>query len=232
MFGKNFYKLKYSSKPFFFLSRYSFTFKNNRIFTICFIGRPNVGKSTLMNALSGERISLVDNIPGLTRDRKEGIIKLFDVKLKLVDTAGVDNLDEKLHTDVLLNESVNQTRKALVQSDLAFFIVDARAGITEEDISLSNWINERKSYNSKMKELEENLENISKEQNINNEEKEKLYENYKKMKLSKDVTIPPIKLIINKAENNFRGNEIDIDYYKLNLGEPIYISAEHGDNMV
>ena len=84
----------------------------------------------------------------------------------------------------------------------------------------------------RLKDLEVNLEKMSKEANKNQLEKDQLYEDYKKMKLSKDVVIPPIRLIINKAEDNFRGNNIETDYLKLDLGEPLYISAEHGDNIV
>ena len=233
MFGRKFLKFSSLIKKINNLSRYNFSNRKDNIFTICLLGRPNVGKSTLINALSAERVSLVDNSPGLTRDRKESIIKLFDLKIKLVDTAGVDSFENKaIHKDEISRESVAQTRKALVLSDLAFFIVDARAGITKEDISLSKWINERKQFNMRLKDLEVNLEKMSKEANKNQLEKDQLYEDYKKMKLSKDVVIPPIRLIINKAEDNFRGNNIETDYLKLDLGEPLYISAEHGDNMV
>jgi small GTP-binding protein len=219
---------------FFKRAHYNFSVKKNSNFTICLLGRPNVGKSTLINALSGERVSLVDNTPGLTRDRKESVVKLFDIKVKLVDTAGVEQLEEEnSNKDAITKESISQTRKALVLADLGLFMIDARAGVTTADINLAHWINQRRNYNKKMNELEQQLEKVSsKEENLTSEEKEELYESYRKMKLSKDVTIPPIRLIINKAENNFRGNGIETDYIKLNLGDPIYISAEHGDNMV
>lgn len=66
-------------------------------FTISLIGAPNVGKSTLYNTLMAKHEALVDRMPGLTRDRREGITQLFDVPVRIVDTAGfedIENLDE------------------------------------------------------------------------------------------------------------------------------------------
>lgn len=62
----------------------------DEIYTISIIGRPNVGKSTLFNRLMGERLALVDRTPGLTRDRREGITSLFNIPIRLVDTAGFE----------------------------------------------------------------------------------------------------------------------------------------------
>lgn len=229
MLGRLFYCRKCSFRPFKKYSFKLFSVNNNSIFTVCLLGRPNVGKSTLINALAGESISIVDNTPGLTRDRKETVVKMFDVKVKFVDTAGVDSLDDNYaSTDVIKKETIEQTRKALVLSDLGIFLVDARKGITDEDRELANWINHRKELNRKYdqnQKLESDNEKLIKE-------KDELYENFKQNRLGKDVRIPPIQLVINKSEDNFRGNNIEKEYVELNLGEPIYISAQHGDNMV
>ena len=69
----------------------------DEIYTISIIGRPNVGKSTLFNRLMGSRVALVDRTPGLTRDRREGITELFNIPIRLVDTAGFEGTTKE-HT--------------------------------------------------------------------------------------------------------------------------------------
>ena len=81
----------------------------DEIYTIAIIGRPNVGKSTLFNRLMGERLALVDKTPGLTRDRREGITQLFNIPIRLVDTAGFEGTtnDATLHARNLNRNMVN-----------------------------------------------------------------------------------------------------------------------------
>ena len=98
-------------------------------YRIAIIGRPNVGKSTLFNRLVGRKIALVDNMPGLTRDRKEGKVKLSERDIVVVDTAGL----EEGETASISNRMRIQSEAALYESDLALFIVDARAGVTPAD---------------------------------------------------------------------------------------------------
>ena len=125
----------------------------DEIYTISIIGRPNVGKSTLFNKLMGKNLALVDQTPGLTRDRREGIFRdAFDIPIRLVDTAGFEgskDYDEKKLTRRNLNKQLidgmmKQTRNALIYSDLALFVMDSREGITYNDVALYNWLTQSK----------------------------------------------------------------------------------------
>src|SRR5829696_3846994 len=98
-------------------------------FTIAIIGRPNVGKSTLFNRLVGRRIALVDDLPGVTRDRREGRARLGDLSFTAIDTAGLEEApDESLAGRMLV-----QTKAAIEAADAIFFVVDARAGTMPAD---------------------------------------------------------------------------------------------------
>lgn len=97
--------------------------------TVAIVGRPNVGKSTLFNRLVGSRRAIVDDRPGVTRDRLEGEARLFGLSFRVVDTAGL-----LLDTGSAFEEALKrQTLRALAEADLALFLIDARAGITPLD---------------------------------------------------------------------------------------------------
>lgn len=98
-------------------------------FTVAIVGRPNVGKSTLFNRLVGRRLALVDDRPGVTRDRREGEGHLGDLEFKIVDTAGL----EESAPDSLSGRMRAQTETAIGQADAIFFMIDARIGPTPED---------------------------------------------------------------------------------------------------
>lgn len=105
-------------------------------FTVAIVGRPNVGKSTLFNRLTGTKHALVDDQPGVTRDWKIGDAHIGPMEFRLIDTAGLDDNGK----DSLERRMFQQTERALSRADVAVFVVDARAGITPQDEAFSQWL--------------------------------------------------------------------------------------------
>lgn len=104
--------------------------------TVAIIGRPNVGKSTLFNRLVGKRLALVDDQPGVTRDRREGDADLLGVPFRVIDTAGYEDEDPA----TLPGRMRAQTEAAVREADVALFMIDARAGITPLDEEVARWL--------------------------------------------------------------------------------------------
>ena len=150
-------------------------------FTVAILGRPNVGKSTLFNRLAGRRLALVDNTPGLTRDRREGEGCIADLGFRVIDTAG---LEEAAPTS-LSGRMKAQTERALAEADVALLVIDAREGITEADRHFAGWL--RRSGKS-------------------------------------------VVLVANKTEGRTMPSGVG-ESYRLGLGDPVPISAEHGEGM-
>jgi len=149
--------------------------------TVAIIGRPNVGKSTLFNRLVGKRIALVDDTPGVTRDRREGDGRIAGLSFRVIDTAGLeDKTDDSLEARMR-----SQTEQALDEADLILLMIDARAGLTPMDEHFADWVRHRDK---------------------------------------------PVVLLANKCESS-AGDSGIYDSYRLGLGDPIAISAEHGDGM-
>ena len=108
----------------------------SRFATIAIVGRPNVGKSTLFNRLVGKRLALVDDQPGVTRDRREGDGELLGLKFTIVDTAGFEDYDAA----TLPGRMRVQTEKAVREADAALFMIDGRAGVTPLDEEIARWL--------------------------------------------------------------------------------------------
>jgi GTPase len=150
-------------------------------FTIAIIGRPNVGKSTLFNRLVGKKLALVDDLPGVTRDRRMHEGKLYDLRFKVIDTAGLEEAAESS----LEGRMRAQTEAAIAEADLILFMTDAKNGVTPLDRTFADLA--RRSGKK-------------------------------------------VLLVANKSEA--RGSDQGFqDAYRLGLGEPVPISAEHGQGM-
>jgi GTPase len=150
-------------------------------FTVAIVGRPNVGKSTLFNRLVGKRLALVDDLPGVTRDRREGRARLGDLAFTAIDTAGL----AEAAPESLTGRMQEQTEAAISAADAVLFLIDARAGATPADRAFADLV--RKSGK-------------------------------------------PAILIANKSEGS-AGEAGVLEAYALGLGEPIAISAEHGEGL-
>ncbi|HXI05907.1 MAG: ribosome biogenesis GTPase Der [Bradyrhizobium sp.] len=150
-------------------------------FTIAIIGRPNVGKSTLFNRLVGQKLALVDDLPGVTRDRREGEARLYDLAFTIIDTAGLDE-GAKGSLTARMQE---QTEAAIAQADALMFVIDARMGLTPNDRAFADFARRANK---------------------------------------------PVVLVANKAEGK-HGEVGAMESYALGLGDPVQISAEHGEGM-
>jgi len=149
---------------------------------VAIIGRPNVGKSTLFNRLVGKRLALVDDQPGVTRDRREGEANLLGLEFVIIDTAGYEDEDAA----TLPGRMRQQTENAVAVADVALFMVDARAGVTPLDEEIARWLR---------------------------------------------TSDTPIVVVANKAEGK-AGETGVIEAMALGLGDPIPLSAEHGEGVV
>jgi len=150
-------------------------------FTVAIIGRPNVGKSTLFNRLVGQKIAIVDDTPGVTRDRRPGEARIGDLHFTIIDTAGLENADP----ESLEGRMRAQTEMAIEEADVSLFLIDARVGVTPID-----------------EHFAELLRRVGK----------------------------PVVLVANKAEGKLGENGV-LEAYALGLGEPVALSAEHGEGM-
>jgi GTP-binding protein len=150
--------------------------------TVAIVGRPNVGKSTLFNRLVGKKLALVDDRPGVTRDRREGEANLLNMEFRVIDTAGFEDEDPSS----LPGRMRKQTEAAVREADVALFLIDAREGLTPLDEEIGRWLR------------------------------------------AEDT---PVIVAANKAEG--RGGESGrMEAFALGLGEPLAISAEHGEGVV
>ena len=104
--------------------------------TLAILGRPNVGKSTLFNRLAGKRLAIVDDTPGVTRDRRIAPGRVGDINVNIIDTAGF----EDVHDESLEARMRQQTNQAIETADIALFLIDSRVGVMPLDSFFANWI--------------------------------------------------------------------------------------------
>jgi GTP-binding protein len=149
-------------------------------FTLAIVGRPNVGKSTLFNRLVGKRLALVDDRPGVTRDRREGQARLGDLSFTAVDTAGFDEGGP----DSLISRMMEQTAAAIESANAILFMMDVRSGLTPIDRQFADLVRRAGK---------------------------------------------PVVVVANKAES--RAGAGAAEAYELGLGDPVAISAEHGEGL-
>src|SRR5882724_5413492 len=150
-------------------------------FTLAIIGRPNVGKSTIFNRLVGQKLALVDDQPGVTRDRREGEGRLGDLEFTIIDTAGLDEGPR----GSLTARMQEQTEAAIESADALLFVIDARMGLMPTDRSFAD--------------------------------------------LARRAD-KPVVLVANKSEGK-HGELGAMESYALGLGDPVQISAEHGEGL-
>ena len=150
--------------------------------TVAIVGRPNVGKSTLFNRLVGKKLALVDDRPGVTRDRREGEARLLGLEFRVIDTAGYEDEDPQ----TLPGRMRAQTEAAVRDADVALFLIDAREGVTPLDAEIARWLRSAKT---------------------------------------------PVVIVANKAEAKMAQSGV-LDAYRLGLGDPVPLSAEHGEGVV
>jgi GTP-binding protein len=114
-------------------------------FTIAIVGRPNVGKSTLFNRLAKKQLAIVDDTPGVTRDWREAEGHLFDQKIRIIDTAG---LEESFDASIE-GRMRKQTEEGLAQADAILFLIDGRSGVTPIDEHFAGWLRKQKGHRKK-----------------------------------------------------------------------------------
>jgi GTP-binding protein len=151
-------------------------------FVVALVGRPNVGKSTLFNRLTGQKHALVDDRPGVTRDRRYGEGHIGPMEFTVIDTAGMEDSKDP---QAMTARMMEMTRAGIEEADVVLLMVDGLAGITPDDEHFARWLRKQNK---------------------------------------------PTILLVNKAEGK-RAAPTMQEAYRLGMGDPVPISAEHGDGL-
>jgi GTP-binding protein len=114
-----------------------------RRITVALVGRPNVGKSSLFNRLAQQRTALVHSTPGTTRDWKEAPARLGELEFVVMDTGG---LEDRPSVHALENRMLAHTEVAIAHADVVLLMIDARAGVSEEDVRFARWVKQRRPH--------------------------------------------------------------------------------------
>jgi GTP-binding protein len=102
---------------------------------VALVGRPNVGKSTLFNRLVGSKVAIIEDTPGITRDRIYGIVNFNNYSFHLIDTGGIDISDDKFNEEIKVQAEI-----AINEADVIVFVVDAKEGLTSNDLVVKNML--------------------------------------------------------------------------------------------
>jgi len=163
---------------------------------VALVGRPNVGKSTLFNRLTGERLAIVDEVPGTTRDRLLAEANWSGCFFYIMDTGGIDPTKVKgqeplsIGSKAFINQIQAQAELAIQESNVVLFLVDGQAGVTPADYEIADILR-------------------------------------RKQKAVDGKFVPPILLVVNKAESA-KVRQTAAEFYELGMGDPYPISALHG----
>ena len=107
---------------------------------VAIVGRPNVGKSTLFNTLAGERLAIVKDTPGVTRDRIYADVEWLNYNFTIVDTGGIETEAE----DIIMRSMREQAEIAIETSDVIIFVTDVRSGVTASDMQVADMLRKSK----------------------------------------------------------------------------------------
>ncbi|MBI3361629.1 MAG: ribosome biogenesis GTPase Der [Chloroflexi bacterium] len=174
---------------------------------VALVGRPNVGKSTLFNRLAGERLAVVDDTPGTTRDRLVAEAEWNGVTFNIVDTGGIENLEGVGRSGAsplaagsapFIAQMRAQAELAIRDADAILFLTDADSGVTPADHDVADLL--RRRAQTFHRNVTPNVSTPGR---------------------------PPVLLVVNKADNESRRQQA-VEFYELGLGDPYPISALHG----
>ncbi|CAK9022258.1 GTPase Der (GTP-binding protein EngA), partial [Durusdinium trenchii] len=191
---------------------------------VAIVGRPNVGKSTLFNLLVRKREAIVSNVPGTTRDRKEGEGWLGELEYTVCDTGGFEDLSTgrrsptellaPVHGTALVDSMQFQIMQGVQRSDVVLFVVDAKQGVTPDDLDLARWVRKNLPANHGIRDADG-----------------KLVHSGLVLVLNKTEGIGSAMLQYDENDLGGEWGDLMVECYRLAMGEPVPISAAHGHGL-